>query len=62
MFDKRRSGWFITFVEELKEVEEVAIVELEEAHVELEEAIDELWAWIVFSNTMKKNSKSNTLY
>ena len=58
MFE-RRSGWFVTFVEELEEVEEVAIFELEEAIVELEEAIDELWAGIICFDTVKKNCSSS---
>ena len=57
-----RSGWFITFVEEIEEVEEVAIVELEEAIVEPEESIDKLWARSVGSNTMKKNYRGSSLY
>ena len=61
MFE-RRSGWFITFVEEIEEVEEVAIVELEEAIVEPEEAVDELWAGSFGFDTTKKNYRSSSLY
>ena len=49
MLDKSKSGWFITFTKEFEDVEE----EVKEAIVELDAAIDEFWAGIVGSDTMK---------
>ena len=53
MFERRRSGWFITFIEELANVDELAPVEEDGAAVEFVFAIVEFCTEISGSNTMK---------
>ena len=53
MFERRRSGWFITFIEELATVDELAPVEEDGAAVEFVFAIVEFCTGISGSDTMK---------
>ena len=53
MFDRRRSGWFITFIEEFVFVDELALVEEDGAAVEFVFAIVEFSIGISGSDTMK---------
>ena len=53
IFERRRSGWFITFIEELANVDELAPVEEDDAAVEFVAAIVEFCTRISGSDTMK---------
>ena len=53
IFERRRSGWFITFIEELANVDELAPVEEDGVAVEFVFAIVEFCTEISGSNTMK---------
>ena len=53
MFDRRRSGWFITFIEELATVDELAPVEEDGAAVEFVFAIVEFCTGILGFDIMK---------
>ena len=58
MFDRRRSGWFITFIEEFVFVDELAPVEEDGAVIEFVFAIVEFSTGISGSDTMKSFLKS----
>ena len=53
IFKRRRSGWFITFIEELANVDELASVEEDGVAVEFVFAIVEFCTGISGTDTMK---------